>query len=220
LAGEAGSLLKIEEEIRDAVSEARRQGRIGPVTTQMMLFGEQKPEERQQRFDLSGITDSQFFEQAESKVVDALRRYSEQAQNGQRLQRRLFTDDAVTGFAFIDLCHKQFDVVLMNPPFGDSSLMATQLLEKQLAESGRDMGSAFLSAANSRWAPQGFVGSVLSSTPLFKPTFAGWRKNHLLGGIASLELVAHFGGDILDGATVSASALVTSKSQHTEAVFF
>src|SRR6266704_6425264 len=28
-------------------------------------------------------------------------------------------DDAVRGFAFVDLCHKVFDVALMNPPFGD-----------------------------------------------------------------------------------------------------
>src|SRR5208337_1834006 len=37
LAGEAGSLLKIQEEIRDVVSEARRQWRIGPVPTQLRL---------------------------------------------------------------------------------------------------------------------------------------------------------------------------------------
>ena len=101
LAGEAGSLLKIEEEIRDAVAEARRQWRIGPVAKQMRLFGEDKPVLRQQRFDLSGITEAEFFEQAEEKVVGALRSYAEQAQNGQRLQRRLFADDAVRGFAFV-----------------------------------------------------------------------------------------------------------------------
>ena len=77
-----------------------------------------RPVVRQQRFDFSGITDAQFFEQAEAKVVDALRNYAERAANGHRLQRRLFTEDAVRGFAFVDLCHKRFDVVLMNPPFG------------------------------------------------------------------------------------------------------
>ena len=171
LAGEAGSLLKIEEEIRDAVAEARKQWRIGPVATQMRLFGEQTPVERQQRFDLSGITDAQFFEQTEAKVVEALRNYAERAQNGQRLQRRLFADDAVRGFAFVDLCHKQFDVVLMNPPFGDASKSALEVLDIQLADSGREMGSAFVAAANSRWAPSGFVGAVISSASLFHCTF-------------------------------------------------
>ena len=49
----------------------------------------------------------------------ALRSYADKATNGQRLQRQLFTEDAVQGFAFVDLCQKRFDVVLMNPPFGE-----------------------------------------------------------------------------------------------------
>ncbi|MGL5018979.1 MAG: hypothetical protein ACRDBP_12660, partial [Luteolibacter sp.] len=36
-------------------------------------------------------------------------------------QRRLFAEDAARGFAFIDLCRQRYDVVLMNPPFGESS---------------------------------------------------------------------------------------------------
>src|SRR5207248_6725760 len=112
------SLLKIEEEIRDAVAQARKQFLAGPVSIQRSLFDDDKPVEQQQRFDFSGVSDTQFFEQAEAKVVDALRTYAESAHNGQGLQRRLFTEDAVRGFAFIDLCHKRFDVVLMNPPFG------------------------------------------------------------------------------------------------------
>ena len=130
LAGEAGSLLKIEEEIRDAVAEARQQWMAGPVSIQRSLFDDDKPVERQHRFDLSGISDAQFFEQAEAKVVDALRNYAEKAQNGQRLQRRLFAEDAVRGFAFVDLCHKRFDVVLMNPPFGEPSKLSKVFVEK------------------------------------------------------------------------------------------
>ena len=220
LAGEAGSLLKIEEEIRDAVAEARKQWRIGPVATQMRLFGEQTPVERQQRFDLSGITDAQFFEQTEAKVVEALRNYAERAQNGQRLQRRLFADDAVRGFAFVDLCHKQFDVVLMNPPFGDASKSALEVLDIQLADSGREMGGAFVAAANSRWAPSGFVGAVISSASLFQPTFTKWRRQNLFGAATSLSILGHLGGGVLDEATVSASALVMTNPGTTEAVCF
>jgi hypothetical protein len=126
LAGEAGSLLKIEEEIRDTVAQARKEWLAGPVSIQRSLFDDGAPLVKQQRFDFSGITDTQFFEQAEEKVVDALRVYAERAQNGQRLQRRLFTEDAVRGFAFVDLCHRRFDVVLMNPPFGDASPQMTK----------------------------------------------------------------------------------------------
>jgi len=89
-----------------------------PVAIQRSLFGNEKLAVQQQQFDFSGITDTQFFEQAEAKVIEALSLYAEKAQNGQKLQRRLFAGDAVRGFAFVDLCHKRYDVVLMNPPFG------------------------------------------------------------------------------------------------------
>ena len=142
LAGEAGSLLKIEEEIRDAVASAKKQWIRGDDSS----HGSQRPaapvhasddgpyspgsRNSLRLFDLSDITDDQFFEQAEAKVIDALRDYAEKAQNGQRLQRRLFAEDAVRGFAFVDLCQKRYDVVLMNPPFGDSSKPAKSLIEK------------------------------------------------------------------------------------------
>ena len=130
LAGEAGSLLKIEEEIRDAVAAAKKQW-VRETTQatdrkgQPLLFTQAamdrlagKPEQPS-LFDLSDITDDQFFERAEAEVIEALRQYAEKAQDGQRLQRRLFTEDAVRGFAFVDLCQKRYDVVLMNPPFGE-----------------------------------------------------------------------------------------------------
>src|SRR4051812_41709443 len=53
LAGEAGSLLKIEEEIRDVVAKARQQWLAGPVWIQRSLFEDDKPVVRQQRFDFS-----------------------------------------------------------------------------------------------------------------------------------------------------------------------
>ena len=90
LAGEAGSLLKIEEEIRDAVAAAKKQ--YVRETTQAtdrkgqpLLFTQAamdriagKPEQPS-LFDLSDITDDQFFEQAEAKVIEALRHYAEKA---------------------------------------------------------------------------------------------------------------------------------------------
>ena len=69
-------------------------------------------------FDLSGVDDEAFWAQAEGLVLDALRDYAEHAAGRAGLRRRLFADDAAQGFAFVDLCRKRYDVMLMNPPFG------------------------------------------------------------------------------------------------------
>ncbi len=77
LAGEAGSLLKIEEDIRDAIAAAKKQwvqdtAQAEDKKGQPLLFTQAamdrlagKPEQPS-FFDLTDITDDQFFEQAEA----------------------------------------------------------------------------------------------------------------------------------------------------------
>ena len=206
LAGEAGSLLKIEEEIRHAVAEARKVWHVGPVLVQRRLPGLERPMERQQRFDLSGITDAQFFEQqAEAKVVEALRNYAEQAHTGQRLQRRLFTDDAVQGFAFVDLCHKRFDVVLMNPPFGDSSKTGKALIEEQYPRTKYDLYAAFVERGICCLDQGGMLGAITSRTGFFLSTFQKWREQILLHE-ARPTVFSDLGYGVLDTAMVETAA--------------
>ena len=205
LAGEAGSLLKIEEEIRDAVAEARKQWLSGPVSFQRSLFDNDKPILKQQRFDFSGITDAQFFEQAEAKVVDALRAYAEKAQNGHRLQRRLFSDDAVRGFAFVDLCHKRFDAVLMNPPFGDGSKQAKALIEKQYPRTKNDLYAAFVEQGINRLSLNGKLGAITSRTGFFLSSFQKWREEIILKD-AMPTVFADLGYGVLDTAMVETAA--------------
>src|SRR5690606_18100040 len=69
----------------------------------------------------TGVDNERFWEEAESRILEALKAYSERAENGRAFRRRLFAEDAARGFAFIDVCRRRYDVVLMNPPFGDFS---------------------------------------------------------------------------------------------------
>ena len=116
LAGEAGSLLKIEQAIKTLVAAARQQFIDNPpdnIKTQMQLFDSAEVVKEQQReFDLSGITDQQFFEQAEETIYEALRRYASETSEG-GFRRKLFAGDAEKGFAFVELCRNRFEVVLM-----------------------------------------------------------------------------------------------------------
>jgi len=125
LASEAGSLLKIEEELKDAVQAAKKQWdwESKPKVEQLKLFAwDRQLEAEQLRFDLRGISDEEFWNEAENHVLAALREYANQATDGKGLARRLFCEDAARGFAYIDLCHRYYDVVLMNPPFGAASV--------------------------------------------------------------------------------------------------
>jgi hypothetical protein len=221
LAGEAGSLLKIGEDIRDAVASAKKQWvaestRATDRKGQPLLFTQAamdraagKPEQAS-LFDLSGITDDQFFEGAEAKVVEALRQYAENAQNGRQLQRLLFSNDAVRGFAFVDLCHKRYDVVLMNPPFGSSLASTTEYLSKNYPQSYYDLYSAFVDRAVEYLGPTGTLGCITSKTFFAATRLYGFRQWLLTR--AALTICADLGIGVLDAATVETAAYVVSRT--------
>lgn len=207
LAGEAGSLLKIEEEIRDAIREAKRQYAIGGISVQRTLFD--KPTEPVVKvFSVKDITDAQFFESAETQVIEALRSYAEKAQNGQRLQRRLFSEDAVRGFAFVDLCQKRYDLVLMNPPFGEPIRTTTDYLHTHYPSSKHDLFAAFCDRCIGLLAPEGLLGELSSRVGFFLKSFTEWRKD--LINNRSLRLMADLGAGVLDTATVEACCYIVA----------
>jgi len=223
LAGEAGSLLKIEEEIRETVAAAKKQW-VWETTHatdrkgQALLFTQAaldriagKPEQPS-LFDLSDITDDQFFEQAEARVSEALRQYAEKAQNGQQFQKRLFTNDAVRGFAFVDLCRKNYDVVLMNPPFGDPTPNCRPMLASEYPVSKSDLFAAFIDRASQLLSDLGRIGCISSRSGFFLPTLEKWRVNSVLNA-NRLHIYVDLGIDVLDSAMVETAMYVLGLSE-------
>jgi hypothetical protein len=208
LAGEAGSLLKIEEEIRTAIAEAKKLWQKEPQQTQRMLFtgGEDKPADTQKTLDLSGITDEQFWLGAEERIYAALRDYAEQAETGS-LQRRLFADDAARGFAFIDVCRKRYEAVVMNPPFGLMRPDIYRYAVEQYPNSYCDFGIAFMDRGIALTKGHGIVGAITSRSYMSVTDAEKFRVNV---AIASLQIVVDLGLDVMDGAWVDSSAQVFS----------
>ena len=231
LAGEAGSLLKIEEEIRDAVVAAKmqwvrettlavdRKGRT-LLFTQAAMDRLGGTPEQPSLFDLSDITDGQFFEQAEARVIDALRTYAEKAQNGQQLQRQLFAEDAVRGFAFVDLCQKRYDIVLMNPPFGVFSKNCKQFATQSYLNSSNDLLCAFTERFLQKLDVTGLLGAITSRTPFFISSASAWRNRFLLSRSCVVAMV-DLGAGVMDDAMVeSAASILSSQPVTTEIPFF
>ena len=125
LAGEAGSLLKIEEEIHDVVEEARERWGRSPREHQLSLFASERRNEPSEQLELGLLvmTTDEFWAEAEANIIESLKAYAERnGRNDGPFARRLFSEDTGCGFAFVDACRKQYDVVLMNPPFGQPSI--------------------------------------------------------------------------------------------------
>ena len=211
LAGEAGSLLRIEAEIRTAIAEARALAQRQSTLRQAGLFaGTERLE--QEELNLRGLTtEEQFWEKAEERIYEALETYAEQAENGGGFQRRLFADDAAQGFAFIDLCRKRYDVVVMNPPFGAFSRGSKTYGAETFPDSAHDIFAAFVECSLGRLNERCFLGAISSRTGFFIASFADWRRE-ILQSQVRLLCFADLGVGVMDNATVEAAAYVLERS--------
>ena len=167
LAGEMGSLLKIEESIAKAAknaAEAHRQGNLfaGKVASQ------------------------DFWNTADEKIITALGSFAESAAGSAGIRRQLFAGDAAQGVAFIELMRKRFDVVLMNPPFGQSPKSVFQLLKGEYPDTYIDVFAAFVSRGMSTLMSAGLLGCISSRSFLTISRLERWRSNQVIGSIGPL----------------------------------
>ncbi len=206
LAGEAGSLLKIEDAIRSAVIKAKRLWEAEPAPAQLSFFPrDQPPVQGELAFDVAGITDARFWDQAETRILEELQSYAASATNGPEYAQTLFADDAERGFAFIDLCRRKYDVVLMNPPFGAPAKDSKAYIDRTYPRSKNDIYAAFVERGVEwlRW--RGMLGAITSRTGFFLTSFRRWREEILLGE-ARPTAVADLGQGVLDTAMVETAA--------------
>ncbi len=214
LAGDAGALLKIEEEIKDAVEEARKQWIKKPKQEQRELFpgfGPKRATQLEFQFDVAGITGKEFWGQAEGRIREQLKAYSEQFGNGNAKKRKLFAEDAESGFAFIDLCGKKFDSVVMNPPFGEFSNNYKAKAGKDFKYGYNDILAAFVERFMETLELAGRLGAITSRTCFFLKSFAEWRSGVVLKN--SFVAMADLGQGVMDDAMVEAAAYVMQRGQ-------
>jgi hypothetical protein len=212
LAGEAGSLLQIEQEISDDIQEAKRHWLNRPEGEQLKLIDPDADQPKQQSLALAvgDITDDRFWLQVEDEIYTALERYAATAEGAGRFQRRLFAEDAVRGFAFIDLCRKRYSVMLMNPPFGAGSLQTKSMLAVAYPRTKNDVYAAFVERGLQLLEVSGNLGAITSRTGFFLSSFQKWREEILLKE-AQPTVFADLGYGVLDAAMVETAAYCLSK---------
>lgn len=210
LAGELGSLLRIDHALESAVAAARKQFVGTKNIEQFALPGFERPKPQQLEFDLSGISDESFFDSAEERIMQALESYVAGAPATLSVRRQLFADDAAQGIAFIDLCRKRFDVVLMNPPFGAGSLAAKKAFESAYPRTKNDVYAAFVERGIELLHPTCYLGAITSRTGFFLSSFQKWREEILLKE-APPTVFADLGMGVLDSAMVEVAAYCLRK---------
>lgn len=145
--------------------------------------------------------------QIEVDLRSALSKFAEAA--GSTYQGRLFAQDALQGLRLVDLCREHFDVVVMNPPFGEPAERARAYQKETYPNSHHDIFQCFVERALQMSRAKGIVGVLSARTGFFMGDSESWRteviwKNHL-------ELFADLGLGVLDDALVEAAAYVIQR---------
>ncbi len=193
LAGELGSLLRIEETLATVVAETDLAHR------QRTLFSDR-------------LESRDFWDTADEEIISALARFAGSTAGAAGVRRRLFAEDAVQGVAFIELMRKRFDVVLMNPPFGAGSLAAKKELHKSYPRTKNDLYAAFVERGVQLLHPRGLLGAITSRTGFFLSSFQKWREEILLQE-APPTVFADLGHGVLDSAMVEVAAYCLQKER-------
>lgn len=178
---ELGVLLQVERELPSLI----RQIYVGKGTG---LFAEQEQAN---------------WQQAEIRLRTALTEFAQAAKS--TYQGRLFAQDALQGLRLIDLCREVFDVVVMNPPFGELSQSVKKYLEGAYPNSKTNLLTIFVERGISLLRKEGRLGAITSRTSFFLSSYKKWRKNVLLANTRLCEFI-DLGEDVLDDANVEVAA--------------
>jgi hypothetical protein len=209
LAGDLGTLLRVEDGLADELTRAREQ-----FVRQRETPGYLPDMEpiRPGELDLSGIDDAEFFREAEARIVRTLAFFAQSVAAGAAARRRLFVGDAAQGIALVDLIRTRFDVVLMNPPFGAASLAAKKEFERSYPRTKNDIYAAFVERSIQLLHERSMLGAITSRTGFFLPRFQKWREEVLLKE-APPVIVADLGLGVMDAALVEAAAYCLEKNR-------
>ncbi len=200
-AADLGSLLRAEVRLRQVIDDERRRWRSRPAL--QPTFWGIPPD--QQELDFSDVDGEAFWRDAEQRLLEHLSRYAAHVDNGRGAARRLFSHDGIQGVQFVDFLRQRYDVVLMNPPFGDAPKRARAYLEEHYPLTKHDLYAAFVERGLELLKPGGYLGAITSRTGFFLSSFQKWREEILLQR-ARLRVLADLGAGVLDTAMVETAA--------------
>lgn len=209
--GEAGLLFKMEKEISDDIEYLRKNwSKVNQNRNANIFDSEERRAEiaavNEARTELRHHKD-EFFEEIAVRLQTALQELSSRLSEEEGYENALFSEDATRGFAFIELCQKRFDCIVMNPPFGEGSEHTSQYMNDNYPAWSKNLVCAFFDRMQEMLDDEGKLGAIFDRTVMIKSSYEAFRRRNLCGFITAC---ADTGWGVLD-ASVETSTLVLNK---------
>lgn len=145
------------------------------------------------------------FDQVEAELLGDLQAIADRASSS--VAQRLLAAEADDALRFVDAMRKRYDVVLMNPPFGEPIAETKSYLRGAypwLPTKDSNILAAFVGRGVELCRRDGYVGALTSRAGMYLSTFEAWRRQVLLQN--RLQAVADLGLGVMEQALVEAAA--------------
>lgn len=210
--GEAGLLFKMEKEISDDIEYLRKNwSKVNQNRNANIFDSEERRAEiaaaNEARTELRHHKD-EFFEEIAERLQTALQELSSRLSEEEGYENALFSEDATRGFAFIELCQKRFDCIVMNPPFGEGSEHTSQYMNDNYPAWCDNLVCTFIARMREMLGVGGLIGAIFDRVTCIKSSYEPFRQNQLSGTISAC---ADTGWGVLD-ASVETICMVLRKN--------
>lgn len=145
-------------------------------------------------------------------LLEVVHQAAEQATSG--AAERLTAAEAGDALRFLTAISQRYDVVLMNPPFGEPVVGTKAYIKAAypwIPTKDHNLLAAFVGRGIELCDQHGYVGAITSRAGLFLTTFKAWRAEVLLGH--RLVTLADLGFGVMEQALVEAAAYVISRER-------
>jgi hypothetical protein len=214
--GELGSLVQVSEGVTRVLDEwVEAQAKAKGLTK--LIENRETPQLILESIDAGALRQRVEQLELERKVIEdeAARIRSELLAGLERLagqlqadpRQRLFAEDTARGLRLLEVLSEVFDVVVMNPPYGDFVPEVKEFIVAAYPLTKSDIYATFIERATQLIEPEGYVGALVSSTFKTHVTHTKLRTEFLLKR-NPLVIMLDLGYGILDDATVEAAAIV------------
>lgn len=214
---ELGSLIQVRESVRSVLHEWVTERATEKGLTQLV-----RRSEEQRRLSFAGELDKTLGAQMdlerrlleeeaakiESELLDAVEHAAAQADPDPA--DHLFAEDTARGLKLLQILSRRFDVIVMNPPYGDFVPAVKKFARAAYPLSYQDIYAAFVDRATQLVTREGYIGALVSSSFMHQTTHEDFRTEILLRRNPLLVLL-DLGPGILE-ATVNTAAIIVKGS--------
>ncbi|MEM5866746.1 MAG: BREX-1 system adenine-specific DNA-methyltransferase PglX [Candidatus Aenigmatarchaeota archaeon] len=215
---EIGSLLKVREPFERLFRERKK----GPKQARFVLLGQTQLSEKgiagQTKFVVESSETSKTNsvliipkERTIEEMIEELREFEKEAIETQDMGRLLFATEAEKSVGLLALLSEKYDVVLMNPPYGDMPERTKEYLKRYYPKTHFDYYAAFIEQAIDLIRDKGYVGAITGSTFMYLRWYK-WVRESLLKEKAPMQIVWDLGFGVLDVAIATWTAFTAQKS--------